>query len=90
MKQASYDLLESEGNCILYPICINNLERLQWLFNKLTTKLLSTAANTHHFKLTKFSFSYHAPVQTNSHQGYNFLSITRALWKLFNKHRLKD
>lgn len=46
MKSASHDLLESLGNCILYPICINNLERLQCLFNKLTPKLLSTVANT--------------------------------------------
>lgn len=46
MKSASYDILESVGNCILYPICINNLERVQRLFNKLTPKLLSTVPNT--------------------------------------------
>ena len=42
MKSASYNLLEPVGNCILYPNCVNNLERLQCPFNKLTLKLLSS------------------------------------------------
>lgn len=45
MKSASYNLLESMGNCILYPNYANNLERLQCLFNKLTLKLLSSIPN---------------------------------------------